>query len=260
MAISTLCYLSSTKLPRKELLLTVPRTPPVLTCKAHSPYFPIHSLSSKSKCYLSQLQNTAFMRQLIAPKSQTKDQGGRTVGFSDFISKWVGLIRSVLPGGSLWSLIDHKEEKTTTGKPVTLFFALCRMWALLEDDKWVIFVALVALSVAAVRSSHCYNILCSWCLSIDYIRFNFQLFLLFLFLVLYFQLCVKFWQFSQSSMIITSSAGTRKFCSSSYWALYVLINLCLDNGINFLCKMMTTNICMIIQAKNIHLEDNKQYI
>jgi hypothetical protein len=65
----------------------------------------------------------------------------------------VGLVRSVLAGGDWWSLgedvsnVEIKEVAT----PITVVFALHRMWELIADDRWLIFVAFGALLIAAVR-------------------------------------------------------------------------------------------------------------
>jgi hypothetical protein len=69
------------------------------------------------------------------------------------MEKGVGLVRSVLAGGDWWSLgedvsnVEIKEAAT----PITVVFALHRMWELIADDRWLIFVAFGALLIAAVR-------------------------------------------------------------------------------------------------------------
>ena len=69
------------------------------------------------------------------------------------MEKGVGLVRSVLAGGDWWGLgedvsnVEIKEAAT----PITVVFALHRMWELIADDRWLIFVAFGALLIAAVR-------------------------------------------------------------------------------------------------------------
>ncbi|GMY13287.1 ABC transporter B family member 26, chloroplastic-like isoform X2 [Fagus crenata] len=68
------------------------------------------------------------------------------------MEKGVGLVRSVLAGGDWWSLgedvsnVEIKEAAT----PITVVFALHRMWELIADDRWLIFVAFGALLIAAL--------------------------------------------------------------------------------------------------------------
>ncbi|KAF2308465.1 hypothetical protein GH714_009821 [Hevea brasiliensis] len=56
---------------------------------------------------------------------------------------------SVLPGGSWWRLCDSKEEGGA-GNPVTVRDALLRMWELLGNDQWIMYVAFASLITAAV--------------------------------------------------------------------------------------------------------------
>lgn len=56
-------------------------------------------------------------------------------------------IRSVLPGGSWWKLSEYEEE----AKAREVMPTLRRIWVLVEDERWVIFVAVGSLTLAAVR-------------------------------------------------------------------------------------------------------------
>ncbi|RVX08894.1 ABC transporter B family member 26, chloroplastic [Vitis vinifera] len=56
-------------------------------------------------------------------------------------------IRSVLPGGSRWKLSEYEEE----AKAREVMPTLRRIWVLVEDERWVIFVAVGSLTLAAVR-------------------------------------------------------------------------------------------------------------
>ncbi|KAH7549576.1 hypothetical protein JRO89_XS13G0051700 [Xanthoceras sorbifolium] len=63
----------------------------------------------------------------------------------------VGRLRSVLPGGSWWNLSGNADEvEDLTAKPITVPVALSRMWSLIGDDKWLIYLAVASLIVAAV--------------------------------------------------------------------------------------------------------------
>ncbi|KAK6930963.1 ABC transporter-like, ATP-binding domain [Dillenia turbinata] len=65
------------------------------------------------------------------------------------LSKWIRFLRSILPGGSWWNLSDHVEV-VVLAKPVTVVKALHRMWQLVQNDRWVIFIAFSALIIAAL--------------------------------------------------------------------------------------------------------------
>ncbi|XP_022740838.1 ABC transporter B family member 26, chloroplastic-like isoform X2 [Durio zibethinus] len=54
------------------------------------------------------------------------------------------------PRGSWWNLRSIESPKSSPAKPVTVWIALNRMWSLIGDDKWIIFLALSALIIAAV--------------------------------------------------------------------------------------------------------------
>ncbi|XP_052195541.1 ABC transporter B family member 26, chloroplastic-like [Diospyros lotus] len=74
--------------------------------------------------------------------------------------KGVVSIRSILPGGSWWSLsaLTEEGEKTKAAKPVTVFLALRRIWVLVSDDGWVICVAFASLVIAALSEISIPNI------------------------------------------------------------------------------------------------------
>lgn len=88
---------------------------------------------------------------LFAPRAE--EDRDKNIRLSVMIQKWVEYVRSLMPSGSWWRLCESDEEQVAAAKPVTLLFALRRLWKLLEDDRWVIFVAFGALIIAAVRSS-----------------------------------------------------------------------------------------------------------
>ncbi|XP_010251085.1 PREDICTED: ABC transporter B family member 26, chloroplastic [Nelumbo nucifera] len=75
--------------------------------------------------------------------------GENNVGFLETWRRWVVFLRSVVPGGNWWRLSDDVEV-FTTAKPVTVLFALRRMWELVANDRWIIFAAFAALILAAL--------------------------------------------------------------------------------------------------------------
>jgi hypothetical protein len=65
-------------------------------------------------------------------------------------------LKSVLPGGTWWRLEDEEDEKDERLNVVkkyvglSVFTALKRMWVLVAEDRWVVFVGFVSLLGAAV--------------------------------------------------------------------------------------------------------------
>ncbi|XP_021299002.1 ABC transporter B family member 26, chloroplastic isoform X1 [Herrania umbratica] len=75
----------------------------------------------------------------------------KTADFPKVLSKKCsGGLGAVQPRDSWWSLRDIEAPKSSSEKPVTVWIALTRMWSLIGDDKWIIFLAIGALSIAAV--------------------------------------------------------------------------------------------------------------
>ncbi|KAL1536481.1 ABC transporter B family member 26, chloroplastic-like isoform X3 [Salvia divinorum] len=69
------------------------------------------------------------------------------------IVKWFELIRDVFPGGRWWNLRDFEQNvdgSPIAAEPITVLQALREMWALLADEKWILYTALGALAAAAV--------------------------------------------------------------------------------------------------------------
>ncbi|KAL8475388.1 hypothetical protein ACS0TY_028161 [Phlomoides rotata] len=67
--------------------------------------------------------------------------------------RWFQFIRDISPGGSWWDL--SVLEQNIEGFPIeadtmTALNALNKMWALVADDKWILYTAFGALTVAAV--------------------------------------------------------------------------------------------------------------
>lgn len=123
---SVRCFTANTKLP-----LFVSTSP--ISCRLNSFSAPKSSVNG-------------FSVYNINLERSEKDQ----VKFPGRFRELVHFIRSILPGGSWWSLSDHADI-IMTAEPVTVLRALQRMWELVANDRWVIFTAFSALVLAAVR-------------------------------------------------------------------------------------------------------------
>lgn len=128
----------------------------------HSKPLPIFTLETphfKTKHQFQIISNNTKFKQLSFPitNSEFADDGvpnyeskGNVVNFFDFFQNLVHFIRQVFPGGSWWNLSDSQEAENPTAKPITVWIALSRMWNLIGRDKWIVFVAVASLIVAAV--------------------------------------------------------------------------------------------------------------
>ncbi|KAL3526386.1 hypothetical protein ACH5RR_011042 [Cinchona calisaya] len=71
----------------------------------------------------------------------------------DVLKEWVNFVSSVFPGGSWWNLdneAENEESSLPSHKPITVTYALARMWALVADQRWVFYTAFAALTIAAL--------------------------------------------------------------------------------------------------------------
>ncbi|KAL1151365.1 hypothetical protein V6Z11_A09G037100 [Gossypium hirsutum] len=64
--------------------------------------------------------------------------------------KYSGHLGAVQVRGSWWNLPGVQASESSTAKPVTVSMALKRIWGLIGDDNWIVFLALGALFIAAV--------------------------------------------------------------------------------------------------------------
>ncbi|KAJ4973603.1 hypothetical protein NE237_006777 [Protea cynaroides] len=78
-----------------------------------------------------------------------REDGNKDVTFMETLQRWVVFLRSIMPGGSWWNFSEDVEVFIFS-KPVTVWFALRRMWELVANDRLVIFIAVVALVIAAL--------------------------------------------------------------------------------------------------------------
>ncbi|KAK7373274.1 hypothetical protein VNO80_06674 [Phaseolus coccineus] len=76
---------------------------------------------------------------IIAPKTRCQ--------LGPLFAKRVGLLGSILPGGSWWALPELREDGV---EPTAALTALRRIWELVADERRVAFVAVVSLVIAAL--------------------------------------------------------------------------------------------------------------
>ncbi|XP_065877364.1 ABC transporter B family member 26, chloroplastic-like isoform X2 [Euphorbia lathyris] len=78
------------------------------------------------------------------------DRNTKNLEFFEKFENFFIYICSILPGGHWWNLSDSKKNGSDGGNSITVKEALLRMWNLLGDDQWVIYVALASLIAAAI--------------------------------------------------------------------------------------------------------------
>ncbi|KAL6960551.1 hypothetical protein U1Q18_038314 [Sarracenia purpurea var. burkii] len=146
-----------------SISLFPPKTPSYLITK---PRFQnrssIKPLLSRYKCFY--VPNSGCADDLLAlsvPKDEEKEGGDEHIELLDYCQKWILSVRSLLPGGGWWELSDSNEVGRTTkaARPVTVLLALRRIWALVADDKWVIYVAFASLAISALSEISVPNLL-----------------------------------------------------------------------------------------------------
>nr|XP_027101874.1 ABC transporter B family member 26, chloroplastic-like isoform X2 [Coffea arabica] len=92
----------------------------------------------------------------VSPEAyQDDDDDGLQIGDSNFdkLKEWVNIVRPFIPGGSWWNLYNaegKQDGSPTSANPVSLPYALARMWTLVADQRWVLCTAFAALAIAAV--------------------------------------------------------------------------------------------------------------
>lgn len=77
------------------------------------------------------------------------------------LNKWLQCVHSALPAGSWWNLneFDEVDSIGSTAKQFSVWDLLRRMWGLVVDDKWILFVAFGSLIIAAVLEISIPNLL-----------------------------------------------------------------------------------------------------
>ncbi|KAG9133697.1 hypothetical protein Leryth_018695 [Lithospermum erythrorhizon] len=86
----------------------------------------------------------------VEDENDDDEERGKGLGLNDKTKKWGELLRSLLPGGRFWELEDEGVDIGMVAKPVTVVYALKRMWELISYDRWIIFMAFSALVLTAL--------------------------------------------------------------------------------------------------------------
>ncbi|XP_030484757.2 ABC transporter B family member 26, chloroplastic isoform X2 [Cannabis sativa] len=115
-----------------------------LTKKHQCPFQTIHSNLSS---FRFPIHTSPYLR----PFRSSKKHGAETI----VRRHWARFFGSVTPLESWWRLHDDQEEEEkpqlpSAEEPVTVSFAIRRMWELIGDDRWIVFVGCGALIGAAV--------------------------------------------------------------------------------------------------------------
>ncbi|KAM6548684.1 hypothetical protein CsatB_020360 [Cannabis sativa] len=116
-----------------------------LTKKHQCPFQTIHS-------NLSSFRFPIHTSPHLRPFRSSKKHGAETI----VRRNWARFFGSVTPLESWWRLHDDQEEEEekpqlpSAEEPVTVSFAIRRMWELIGDDRWIVFVGCGALIGAAV--------------------------------------------------------------------------------------------------------------
>ncbi|KAL3656073.1 ABC transporter B member 26, chloroplastic [Castilleja foliolosa] len=125
--------------------------------KFHHPRFnhgekaPLHFLApcKRFNC-ISPLRSASVNGYPINKDDDASVIDSERVELSEKLTKWIKLVREILPGGDWWRLSSEGLEVLVSAKPVTVFRALNKMWELIAQDRWVVFAAFVALIVTAI--------------------------------------------------------------------------------------------------------------
>lgn len=153
-------FLSLRNMSAKPNLTHFPQSKPRLpfisktnsfTCKSKTQIlFSFTSLhGAKLRCYNSfDVRNLKISCQFCVSGNEEYDDADS--GFEKAFAKWIGFVQSISPGGSWWNLSEHQEDDFEAAKPMTALLALRRMWVLISDARWIIFVAFGSLVIAAV--------------------------------------------------------------------------------------------------------------
>ncbi|XP_057495685.1 ABC transporter B family member 26, chloroplastic-like [Actinidia eriantha] len=141
------CVISS--LHRRQTSVNIHRQTKTHRFTANSKFqFNFSVLRSKRRFHHTSAPKWASINGFPA-QSNSEESGKTNVELSEKLRRWIGFIRSILPGGSWWSLSEGVEV-VMMAKTVTVFGALQRMWEFVSKDRWVIFATFATLIVTAV--------------------------------------------------------------------------------------------------------------
>ena len=116
------------------------------------------TLSSSKRILLSPPIKSASSNE-VSIHNNSESASNASNEFLDRIRKWVSFLPSIFPGGTWWNFSDDVEV-SMFNQPVTVWYALGKMWNLVAKDRWVIFAAFSALIIAAVRSITIFSWIC----------------------------------------------------------------------------------------------------
>lgn len=141
-----------THYPHSRLRLSFISKANNFTCKTKTQFiFPFASLHNDRlrRCNKSfEVRNLRTSCQFCVSENEAYDNFDS--GFPKALAKWFGFVQSISPGGSWWNLSKHQEDDIEAAKPMRALLALHRMWVLVSDERWIIFVAFGSLVIAAV--------------------------------------------------------------------------------------------------------------
>ncbi|XP_073159345.1 ABC transporter B family member 26, chloroplastic-like [Henckelia pumila] len=102
-------------------------------------------------CNLEQIPGRYFVSNSI--KQASDYCCGDRDAVNHVLKRWAEIIRGVFPGGRWWRLTDSEREigsSSIAAKPMTVLSALNQMWALINDEKVVLYTSFGALTIAAL--------------------------------------------------------------------------------------------------------------
>uniref|UniRef100_A0A7N0ZRZ8 Uncharacterized protein n=1 Tax=Kalanchoe fedtschenkoi TaxID=63787 RepID=A0A7N0ZRZ8_KALFE len=106
--------------------------------------------SDRNLRFVTRLKSASVNGVSIGKIAEGREVREVDVELGERIRRWVGIVSSVLPGGSWWWSFSDEEVIVSAAKPVTLWRALSKMWELVSRDRWVIFAAFSALIITAL--------------------------------------------------------------------------------------------------------------
>lgn len=134
------------------------KSPKTLTPRINTKFqYPVTIPITKHKCFFS--SNVVALSSVSnRSTSRNGDNEEKDVELVNVLRKWLSFVHSALPGGSWWNLNECKEV-SSTAKPITVLGFLLRMWSLVVDDKWIVFIAFGSLIIAALLEISIPNLL-----------------------------------------------------------------------------------------------------
>ncbi|KAK3041850.1 hypothetical protein RJ639_000366 [Escallonia herrerae] len=121
------------------------------------PYHQIRPFTTRTRSLNNRFSHIPAAKSAYLNGHPVLDNSGEDdEAFGYRLRRWVGFVRSILPGGSWWKFSDDVVV-VLTAKPVTVWRALSRMWELIAEDRWVIFAGfsvLILTSLSEISIPH----------------------------------------------------------------------------------------------------------